>query len=483
MIPKKEEPIIVELNLPLLNRVKILLFFLVIILPGIASNAQMSVWDQLLLTAASEDDMSSLTLALDSGAVINSVTEDGVSALMYASESGNLNMTNLLIDHGADPNLIPWNGKTALIGSVRSNNFEISELLIRAGAEINHKDNYYKCSALHYAIASQYFEMVDMLLYYDANPALRENKGLDAINLASWLGYAELVEYFIEKGIDPNSADTLGNSPLINSIHNGHIELAKTLMENGGDLNQTNKKGYNALHIATIGNSTEIVEFLIVKGVDLDQAVYDKLSPVNLSRIYQTKPVRKMLFQGGARRFSGLYVDRFELSFDNSINWDDYFIGGGFGLHEVYTNTTVSLSFMTRLYREPIYFKNHESIYYQYWEKRYFFALKISKNIPLIKRKHQTTGFHLGISELASFGSWSGSNQQPKFEIITSPHAGFYWQGKVLSGKLGVEYYNFEHNQPSPYHISASLVFNIPRNISIFKETQPGWTDQYTSEE
>lgn len=480
MIPMKEKLKTDEQNLQFSSKLKFL-FIVVAVLFANSVLAQQSKWDEELLVAASEENYKNLILALDSGASINAATEDSVTALMFAVETGNMRVVTALLERGADVNIKPWNGKTALIGAVRTNNMEIAELLIRNDADVHISDRYYESTALHYAIASGYLDMVDMLIYYEADPTKPEKKGLDGLNLSAWFGNPELVEYFIQLGMDVNSVDSLGNTPLINSIKNGHFQVAEQLLLAGAAIDQTNRKGYNALHVATVSNQQEIVQLLIAADCNVDTPVYGKLSPIYLARMKRFNPIRKDLKRAGAKRFSGFYIDKIELSFENNIG-SDYLMGGGLGLHEVFTNTSWTLSYLQRLHKEPIFFNDANDVYYQYWERRGMFALSGIKNLPIHHYDDQITGLYVGASQLFSFGSWSGSTQRPKFEYITIPHIGFYYQADIIIARFGIEFFEFEHNETGPFRFYASLVFNISRNVSKFTPTKPEWTDEYVTD-
>ena len=61
----------------------------------------------------------------------------GRTALMYASEDGDIEKVELLLDRGSDPNIVSPFGITALIHASFDGHTEIVELLLDRGADIN----------------------------------------------------------------------------------------------------------------------------------------------------------------------------------------------------------------------------------------------------------------------------------------------------------------------------------------------------------
>ena len=66
---------------------------------------------------------------IDSGADINEKDIKGMTALMYASISGNENLVQLLLTKNADINIEDNNGMTALMYATKNNHIKIINLL------------------------------------------------------------------------------------------------------------------------------------------------------------------------------------------------------------------------------------------------------------------------------------------------------------------------------------------------------------------
>jgi ankyrin repeat protein len=101
-------------------------------------------------------------LFLRAGIDINARDEDGCTALMLASEKGDLELVNLLIGNGADVNVRDADGYTALMYVAYRGDLEIARLLIKNKADVNAVDND-GWTALMYASVKGKRDVVELL--------------------------------------------------------------------------------------------------------------------------------------------------------------------------------------------------------------------------------------------------------------------------------------------------------------------------------
>ena len=80
---------------------------------------------------------------------------------------------------------------------------------------------------------------------------------------------AEMVEYMLEKGADPNLRDKDESTPLMEAVPNGHTEIVEMLLKAGADPDIENRHGESPLsvaeHRAKKHGHQKIVELLQVK--------------------------------------------------------------------------------------------------------------------------------------------------------------------------------------------------------------------------
>ena len=68
-----------------------------------------------------------------------------MSPVMYASQSGHLEILQKLIDRDANVNLTSINGSNALMWAIRSGHEKIAELLLISGANPHSPEMSFKC--------------------------------------------------------------------------------------------------------------------------------------------------------------------------------------------------------------------------------------------------------------------------------------------------------------------------------------------------
>jgi ankyrin repeat protein len=163
-------------------------------------------------------------LLLSKDANVNAHGPRGQTALMWAVSQKHPDVVKVLLAHGADlkarsevwnevmavpphGNLdynraIPHGGETALMFAARVGDLESAKLLVGAGANVNDADAW----------------------------------GVSATVLAAHSGYGEMVEYFLDKGADPNMA-AAGFTALHEAIMRRDEATVKALLTHGSDPN------------------------------------------------------------------------------------------------------------------------------------------------------------------------------------------------------------------------------------------------------
>tara|TARA_Y100000741_G_C18221009_1_gene545864 strand:+ start:752 stop:1207 length:456 start_codon:yes stop_codon:yes gene_type:complete len=90
-----------------------------------------------ILNSARKGDIVRLQKCIDEGYDMNFQGFEGMTALMFGSGSGHIEVVKYLINQGADLNTQNKHGHTALVGAALRNHKEIVKLLIDSGADKN----------------------------------------------------------------------------------------------------------------------------------------------------------------------------------------------------------------------------------------------------------------------------------------------------------------------------------------------------------
>lgn len=155
--------------------------------------------------------------------------------------SGNLSNIKELINKGADVNYSNVRGLTPLMLSVRKKHYTITKYLL---SQTNLK----------------------------LNQRSKDGRGMTAFMYACQNGNIQIINLFLEKGIDVNEGSNglnIGNKALLIASWEGKINVVKLLLEKGSDINQIDSHGFTALIKASIRGKYQVAEYLLEKGADV----------------------------------------------------------------------------------------------------------------------------------------------------------------------------------------------------------------------
>ncbi|AWV99549.1 ankyrin repeat domain-containing protein [Arcticibacterium luteifluviistationis] len=120
--------------------------------------------------------------------------------------------------------------------------------------------------------ASVSSELLEYLKSLGLNPANVTKEGQSALhNLAGRVKDTEVFDFFLDAGLDANTANADGETPLLLAASRGSKEVVAYWLAKSNDVNAKNDKGQTALALAVAGNnSTEVLDLLVEKGGKLN---------------------------------------------------------------------------------------------------------------------------------------------------------------------------------------------------------------------
>ncbi len=185
---------------------------------------------------------------------VNAKSNNGWTALMWASNDGRSDIVRMLIDAGADVNVKSNNGYTALLLAVSSNDTASVRMLIDAKADVNAKDsNGY--TALMTASLFANKEKVRLLLNAKADVNAKTNDGRTALMHAASVGHNDIVRMLIDAGADVNAKDIKEMTALMLAVSRDNATV-RMLIDAGADVNARDNNGRTALMLAIPHNFT-----------------------------------------------------------------------------------------------------------------------------------------------------------------------------------------------------------------------------------
>ncbi len=218
--------------------------------------------------------------------------EQGISALHYAAELGNLPaLKSILSGKKIDVNkLTLQSGSTALMQAAMRGHLDVVECLIEAGADarITSRTGY---SALMMAVEAGSVDCTRVLLRHQSELNTVNSNGQTICNLA--VKWPQILALILETGAVHK------NSPEVSPLHGSElsVESARLLIDYGFDLNFMDASGDTPLGAAIKNQNLQVAEFLIQRGADLMLVSKHRESVFELAACHDDKEVFLRLHQ------------------------------------------------------------------------------------------------------------------------------------------------------------------------------------------
>lgn len=244
--------------------------------------------------------------------ILNSINDDGATALHLAAANGKLEILKELIKVGANVNAKDDGGSTPLHQAVASKHIECIkalltvkdidlelrdstlqtpliiaaslnfteavQILIDKGANINTGDER-DFTPLHHACSYGYVDTTQVLLKAGANPDIATlSDGITPFHLAIKHGHHELVEILLESGVKINAHDS---KALLLACENGHTLCTEILLAHNADPNIRDFENITPLHKAAENGHLKCIELLINAGADIDARDNENSTPLH----------------------------------------------------------------------------------------------------------------------------------------------------------------------------------------------------------
>lgn len=189
---------------------------------------------------------------------------DGVAlaarCLVRLCEAGNLTVAAELIQAKADVNMPePDIGVTPLIGAANAGHLDICKYLIRKDA--------------------------------DVNAVVRDGTDRTPVHTAARMGFASIVQLFLEKKADPRAVDLTKTTPLHLACKFGHAGAAELLLKNKANPNQADDQGHVGINDAVAKDRFDLVTKLLEYGALVNVRNMAGLEAISFSRTPQMQHI------------------------------------------------------------------------------------------------------------------------------------------------------------------------------------------------
>jgi ankyrin repeat protein len=226
-----------------------------------------------LVEAAKRGDAAEVHALLARKGDVNSPAPDGATALHWAVQREDLQMTDLLLRSGANPRTANRYGITPLYIAATNGSGPLIERLLSAGADPNTAISGGE-TVLMTAARTGNVDAMKALIARGADVRGREpSKGQTALMWAAAENNAAAARLLVASGADIQERSRSGSfTPFLFAVRAGHIEASRTLLELGAEVDDALPDGTSALVLATINAHYELAALLLDKGANANAA-------------------------------------------------------------------------------------------------------------------------------------------------------------------------------------------------------------------
>ena len=186
--------------------------------------------NNLLHFAAQGGDMTIINKLISLGLDIDSRSFPGETPLMHAAADGKQSAFETLIQNGADPFLKDNDSSSLLHHAANGGNTSIIDKLLSLGLDVDSRSSYSSSTPLMYAAEWPQQKAFQMLIQTGADPFLKDKDGSSLLHCAAQGGNTSIINELLSLGLQIDSKDLNGKTPLTIATKFKNFEAVKFLL-------------------------------------------------------------------------------------------------------------------------------------------------------------------------------------------------------------------------------------------------------------
>eukprot|EP00736_Rhodelphis_marinus_P003370 Rmarinus@m.17781 len=155
---------------------------------------------------------------------------------------------------------------------------------------------------VHLATFSTRSTIIEVLLRHGMDINSKDKHGYTPLLFMCNHGRGRSIRPLVALGADLEAVDRVGNTPLLQAIICGHVKVVKELLDLGANVNAKNFNGEGVLHVVAASRAAnpEILTLLLQRGSDMEATDREKRTPLHLAIVQGDLNALELLLVAGA---------------------------------------------------------------------------------------------------------------------------------------------------------------------------------------
>lgn len=154
-----------------------------------------------------------------------------------------------------------------------------------ANPELINEYDQYGCTAISYAVKIKQYDLVQLLLDYNALPDFIDLKtGRTPLFYSVNNGTIEITRLLLQSGANANAVDNQCVAPLMLAATRNDVKHCQFLCMAFADVDVQDDNGWTALHYAAYGNAPEVIYYLLSEGANRHLKDRNRRKPMHIAK-------------------------------------------------------------------------------------------------------------------------------------------------------------------------------------------------------